>query len=188
MGVKEKFLINQALTGEKSAYEKLFTEYADLLYVFILHYIKGHREDAKDLWQETFIVAFENLHKFNAQSNFFTWLCGIARNKVSDYFRNKVKEENNKKDLLLQSFEYTAIPENQFVEDSKKLVVIESLAQINDKYRMLLIQKYIDNKSIEEISKNINKTYKATESLLCRARHAFVKTYTNNTNKYGKSY
>ncbi|MCX6120205.1 MAG: sigma-70 family RNA polymerase sigma factor [Ignavibacteriales bacterium] len=185
MNVKERILIYDALNGEKSAYENLYKEFADLLYVYILHFIKGHREDAKDIWQETFIIAFENLHKFKGNSSFFTWLCGIAKHKASDYLRSKIKGEKYNKDILSQNSEYEVIPENQSDENSTELIVVKTLAQINKEYRMLLISKYIEEKSITEISVTINKTYKATESLLSRARLAFIKTYTSNKNKNG---
>jgi RNA polymerase sigma-70 factor (ECF subfamily) len=182
MNVKERILINDALHGDKSAYENLYKEFADLLYAYILHFIKGHREDAKDIWQETFIVAFENLHKFKGNSSFFTWLCGIAKHKASDYLRNKMKGEKYSKDMLFHNSEYEVIPDNLSDEDSTELIVVKTLGQINNKYRMLLILKYIEEKSIAEISVTINKSYKATESLLSRARHAFIITYTRNKN------
>jgi RNA polymerase sigma-70 factor (ECF subfamily) len=183
MNVKERILINDALNGDKSAYENLYKEFADLLYAYIVHFIKGNREDAKDIWQETFIVAFENLEKFKERSSFFTWLCGIAKHKASDYLRNKIKSEKYRNYMLYHNSEYEVIPENLSDEDTTELIVIKTLAQINIKFRMILILKYVEERSVEDISVTLNKTYKATESLLSRARHDFLKAYTRNKNE-----
>ena len=55
--------------------------------------------------------------------------------------------------------------------------VITVLANLTDEYRYLLVAKYIENKGIDEISFEIGKSYKATESLLTRSREAFRKEF-----------
>ena len=55
------------------------------------------------------------------------------------------------------------------------------LADLNDEYTFLLKAKYIENKSTDEIADAIGKSYKATESMLTRARDAFRNKF-NQTN------
>jgi len=44
-------------------------------------------------------------------------------------------------------------------------------------YRLILRLKYIEEHSVQEISKQLAKTFKSTESLLYRARKAFIECY-----------
>jgi RNA polymerase sigma-70 factor (TIGR02943 family) len=46
------------------------------------------RELARDLVQDTFAVAFEQMDRFEGKSNPKTWLTGILKNKIADYYRS----------------------------------------------------------------------------------------------------
>jgi RNA polymerase sigma-70 factor, ECF subfamily len=65
----------------------------------------------------------------------------------------------------------------ELIDIETQAVVIAVLANLSTEYRYLLEAKYIENKSIDEISNEIGKTYKATESMLTRARESFRKEF-----------
>jgi DNA-directed RNA polymerase specialized sigma24 family protein len=77
-------------------------------------------------------------------------------------------------DLLSQEWPEDDIREDMLVH------VVETLGTVNPVYRNLLMYRYIDNKSVEEISAISGKSYKAAESLLSRAREAFRKKFQEN--------
>ena len=52
-------------------------------------YSVGDRETAKDLVQETFLSALQNLASFRGESAQETWLTAILKNKIIDYYRKK---------------------------------------------------------------------------------------------------
>jgi len=63
--------------------------------------------------------------------------------------------------------------EFELVDLETQIDVITVLANLKDEYRYLLVAKYIENKSIDEISLETGKSYKTTESMLTRSREAF---------------
>ena len=65
----------------------------------------------------------------------------------------------------------------ELIDSKTQVEVITVLGSLEELYRDLLIAKYIDNKSIDEISTEMGKSYKATESLLSRSREAFRKEF-----------
>jgi RNA polymerase sigma-70 factor (ECF subfamily) len=168
-------LVNRIKNGDQSAFKALYIKYSDLLFAYILHQLDKDKEVASDIWQETWVIAVERIINFQHKSNVFTWLCAIAKNKISDHFR-----------LIRKQSEFNAIIKLQFdidneeielVDDRTQADVITVLADLADEYRYLLLAKYVENKSIEEISIEIGKSYKATESKLSRARDTFRKKF-----------
>lgn len=73
--------------------------YSDKMYSWTL-YKTNSQETAEDLVQETFMVAFESLDKFERKSNPKTWLFGILNHKIADHFRkvyrHKVVNESDR--------------------------------------------------------------------------------------------
>ena len=53
----------------------------------------------------------------------------------------------------------------------------ECLSQLPQQYRILLLLKYVEEISVKEIAQIIDKSPKSVESMLQRARGAFIKQY-----------
>jgi RNA polymerase sigma-70 factor (ECF subfamily) len=178
MAHTEKELIRKIKEGSQEAFTELYQKYSDLLFAYVLHRLDNDREVASDIWQETWFVAIEKISDFNYGSSVFTWLCAIAKNKISDYFR--LKEKHRKFDNEMKVTIDIDCEEIDDVGDEVQETVIKVLADLSEKYRYLLMARYFENKSVDEISMEIGKSYKATESLLNRSRNAFRKKFIQN--------
>lgn len=177
MAQDDNKLVNDIINGEQSAFKILYLKYSDLLFAYILHSLANDKDAASDIWQETWVVFIEKTNDFQYKCNIFTWLCAIAKNKISDYYRNAKKQEHFQ-DISNLGFDIDADELDAGSIDAKTQAdVITALASLTNEYRYLLEARYIDNKSVDKISFEINKTYKATESVLTRAREAFRKKF-----------
>lgn len=67
-------------------------QYGDYLYRFALTRIKDPFV-AEDLVQETFLAALNGRESFKSRSTFQTWLTGILKYKILDFFRKKNREQ-----------------------------------------------------------------------------------------------
>ena len=138
-----------------------------------MHNLSNNKDIAPDIWQETWCIAVEKLSNFQFKSSFFTWLCAIAKNKIYDYYRQTKQQESfakTRKDhfnIDAEEIDY------EFIDAETQSDVLTVLANLTDEYNYLLKAKYVENKSTDEISTAIGKSYKATESMLTRARDAF---------------
>jgi RNA polymerase sigma-70 factor, ECF subfamily len=177
MTLRDIELVKQIKNGEQSAFKVLYLKYSDLLFAFILHHIDNDKEAASDIWQETWVVVIEKISDFQFKSTIFTWICAIAKNKISDYYRNAKRNERFQRIEKLHFDIDTEELEIDQVDFETQLDVITVLANLTDVYRYLLVAKYIENKGINNISLEIDKSYKATESMLARSREAFRKEF-----------
>jgi len=84
----ETEIITAVLQGEKERYGELVSKYQlaawKLAYSFV-----GDWEEAKDLSQNGFVKAFENLRRFRFDSKFSTWLYRIIANECKDFLRRR---------------------------------------------------------------------------------------------------
>lgn len=72
--------------GEDTALSELMLRWQEPLVGFVYRYI-GHRSDALDLAQETFVRVFQHRHGYKPSAKFSTWLFTIASNLCRNYLR-----------------------------------------------------------------------------------------------------
>lgn len=187
MTYNDNELVKRIGNGEQSAFKALYLKYSDLLFAYILHHLDKDKDAASDIWQETWVAFVEKTDDFQYKCSIFTWLSAIAKNKISDYYRNTKKQELLQR-IGKQIFDIDAEEmEVGLIDGETQADVITVLANLTSEYSYLLEAKYIENKSIDEISHKIGKSYKATESLLTRARESFRKKFKQiNTMNHAK--
>ena len=177
MTQNENELVRRIINGDQGAFKALYVKYSDLLFAYILHHLDKDKDTASDIWQETWVVFVEKINDFQNKCTIFTWLCAIAKNKIADYHRNAEKQDPfqsiDKLNFVMDAEELDA----GSIDAETQVDVVTVLANLTGRYRYLLEAKYIENKSIDEISCLIGKSYKATESMLTRARESFRKAF-----------
>jgi RNA polymerase sigma-70 factor (ECF subfamily) len=90
----EKLLIEQAQSGDREAFEQLVRRHDRDILRLAFHML-GNREEAREVFQETFLKAYRSLNRFRFESSFYTWIYRIATNVSLDHLRKRqtLKEE-----------------------------------------------------------------------------------------------
>lgn len=133
------------------------------------------REEAKEILQETLSAAYQSLPNFVGRSSFFSWLCGIAKHEISDFYRKKkIKTILFSHWPFLENLVDRALgPEEVVIEKELKGKVRKVLRKMTEGYQIILRLKYIEGRSVAEIARRLGLSFKAVESRLTRARLAF---------------
>lgn len=79
--IQDAGLVSRAAQGDENAFRALFEANRTLVYNLAFRML-GNAEDAEDVFQDTFMNAFANIHKFKGRSRFSTWLYRIALNRA----------------------------------------------------------------------------------------------------------
>jgi RNA polymerase sigma-70 factor (ECF subfamily) len=173
----ELTLIGQLAEGDEQALAILYDRYADPLFGYIYHALDGARDEAEEVWQDTLSSAFRAAGSFRGQSRFFSWLCSIARHKLADHRRrNGLREQNLclvAPEQLVRLADGSPLPDEVVNRREVCLHVTQVLGQLPSEYRAALVARYGEGRSVEEIAQLLDKSYKAAESTLSRAREAF---------------
>ena len=168
---RDKALADAICRKDRKAAAEFVQRYADVLYGYVLARVRPNLADAEDLTQEIFLAACRSIGEYRAASSLKAWLLGIARHKVEDYYRARMR------DTELQEADNTTSDrvEIESALDSHRLQerVLLIMDQLPERDRLLLKWKYWDQKRTEEIAVALDRTPKAIERLLARAREHF---------------
>lgn len=141
-----------------------------------VHFRLAPRADhADDVVQDVFLAAWENLRAYRGSSSLQSWLLGIARNKVRDYYRARLREPNLLETDKENSGAKIASPQidDHLDKERARKKILRVLNELQEKYRVILIWQYWNEFPVKAIAKRIGKTEKATERMLARAREEF---------------
>jgi len=136
-------------------------------------------EDIEEIFQDTLISASECLELYSGKSSFFTWLCGIAKHEIADFYRRKkIKTILFSRLPWLENLAAEALgPEQVLLREEAIRKVEQTLKSLSEGYQQVLRLKYYQGLSVREIARRLNETVKTIESRLARARKAFAKAF-----------
>jgi RNA polymerase sigma-70 factor (ECF subfamily) len=174
----ELILVRDLLGGSERALRTFYRTYAPRLKVFIQNKI-GSAEDVEEVLQDSLLSALDSLALYSGRSSIFTWLCGIARHEIADFYRKqKIKTVVFSRLPFIEGFVSKALgPSAVMMRREYERQVVEALEMILPHYREILELKYMDGLSVKEIAKKLGMSFKACESALTRARRAFEMAY-----------
>lgn len=171
-------LIDKMLAGDGQAVMDFYKLYSPR----ILRYLENRlptKEDAQEISNDVFLEAIDALTLLEKKENLQAWLYKIAQNKSVDYYRKK-----KIKSLLLSQIPYLEIvanemhqPEFQFEKEKIKEKIEQTFWQLSEKYQKILRLHYEENIPVKKIAIVFDLSFKATESLLYRARMEFQHRY-----------
>jgi len=165
---------------DRNVGEELFNLYFDRLYTLIFNSVGRDKAVAEDITQDTFLSVLRSLKSFDGKSQLYTWIVGIARHKIADYYRTVKKEREQtayrlgNSDPGIIDNDVPAIDALESIETG--VTVRKALSDLDPKYQQVLLLKYVEDMSVVEISQIMGRSPKSVEGLLTRARNALKKT------------
>jgi len=130
---------------------------------------------AEELTSETILAAVDALKRDARPSSLSTsWLLGIARHKLVDYWRRLGREERSLRSFAAQEHEDREDPWDVHLDSLRARATLEQLAP---QHRAVLTLRYLDDLPVADVAEILDRTVHATEALLVRARLAFRRAY-----------
>lgn len=175
---KDKHVLEALIKRDEKTLWRFYKDYKKPLLHFILKHLNDIN-DAEEVLQDSFLAFVEGLRDFRRQSSLKTFLFAIAKNKIVDKLRKKKLKQ------ILFSYIPQPIIESVasvFLDDDidKKILtqkIDAVLGKLPNDYALVLRLKYKEGYKVAEIAERIKLSLKATESLIFRARKAFVVAY-----------
>jgi RNA polymerase sigma-70 factor, ECF subfamily len=181
-GVRElpdKDLVAEVLRKDRKATAEFVARCADPIYSYVRRRLVPRADLVEDVVQEIFLAAWENLEKFRGDSSLESWLLGIARHKVEDHYRERLRALQPLYESENPGLEPLDVPDIEESLDQRLAGqrTHEVLATLPEIYRMILQWRYWEKRSLREIAGQTGRTEKAIERLLARARRHFKKRW-----------
>jgi RNA polymerase sigma-70 factor (ECF subfamily) len=179
---EEKLLIEKAQSGDRDAFEELIKRHDRDILRLAFHML-GNREEAREVFQETFLKAFRSLSRFRFESSFYTWIYRIATNVSLDHLRKRqtLKEEISYesdssadpdrpalKDTLAATTYYSN-PERRLYGREVGERIKEALKSLSEKERLVFELRHYQGLRLRMIGEIMGSTEETAKNYLFRA-------------------
>jgi RNA polymerase sigma-70 factor (ECF subfamily) len=177
---EEQTWILQAKNGSDEAFTYIVETYQTPVYN-LCYRMLGESEAAEDAAQETFLRAYQHLHRYDIKRPFATWLLSIAAHYCIDRLRRRKLPVFSVDEDEESTFE---IPDAQAPHPETEMVYGEQREQIHTMVQSLdatdraaIVMRYWYDFSEKEIADALNLTISAVKSRLHRARKQLGKLW-----------
>lgn len=177
-GKRDLVLVEAAKNGDQVAYAKLMEKYRESIYFMMLKMVKNP-DDAEDLTMEAFGKAFNRLKQYSPNYAFSTWLFKIASNNSIDFIRKKRVKltsmdsafENKDGETVSIDVKCSELdPEEVAIKQQKNKTMRKVVEQLKPRYRDLIIKRYFEELSYDEIAEDMKLPLGTVKAQLFRAR------------------
>ncbi|GMV81560.1 MAG: hypothetical protein AMXMBFR7_27440 [Planctomycetota bacterium] len=170
-GPTDEELVLQVERGIPGAFDVLMERYFNLV-VGVAYSLLGDADTARDVAQDAFLEAAKMLHTLRERNKFGNWLYGITRLRAIYVLRRKrmhrqaieVKKDEEK------SIEPHEDPSAPMDKRERGHQIREALNQLPEIYREILVLKYIDGRSYDEIGALLGISLAAVDKRLMRGK------------------
>ncbi len=171
--------IKQVIKGDQDAFADIVEIYSNSIYQ-LGYRMLGNRHEAEDIAQEAFIRAYVNIKTFNQDLKFSTWLFRIATNlcidrirkKKPDYYLDAEVSGTDGLTMYSQLSSDSPLPESELESLELQEIVQKEILKLPEKYRSVIVLKYIEELSLNEISEILDMPLGTVKTRIHRGREA----------------
>ncbi|KAA0238973.1 MAG: sigma-70 family RNA polymerase sigma factor [Armatimonadetes bacterium] len=174
-------LIHRLAAGDESAARELYVSHCDALFRFVRRRCSLSIEDAEEIVNDTFLAALELASGFELRCSVMTWLCSLARNRIVDHLRKvgaakripdgefvRIDDASRK---ALREVHDPNVSVEHIVERLDRVRLVQALLNsMTADQREAVTMRYVEEFSVPEIARIMNRTPNAVERLLERAK------------------
>jgi RNA polymerase sigma-70 factor (ECF subfamily) len=178
--------IERLKRGEAAAFEELIAERSGEIYGLLFR-LTENGEEARDLTQETFLRAFQNIDRFRGDADVRTWIYRIAINQARNRFRwwrrrrrdatvsLDQKQGESGQSIIGTLAEPSQNPEQQTLAREREFALRSALQRLGQAYRETVILRDIEGFTYEEIAETLGINVGTVKSRLARGRQELRK-------------
>ena len=153
---------------EKKRFAQIYEENYKTVYNYVYRILLNQHQ-TEDIVSDTFMKALESFSRYNpTKGAVSTWLCGIAHNRVMDFFRSAAVRTNLSLEELLENGGFIEKADD-WEENTPEEEAWEILRHLNVAERTLLSWRYFLELSNREIAQKLGITEKAASKRILKA-------------------
>ncbi len=177
-GTSDFDLALAVLRKDRKATAELVERYSGPVLSYVRSRLLPRAEHVDDVVQDVFVAAWQYLPGYRGTSPLGAWILGIARHKVEDHYRRRMRsfeswDESSAEVLMDGSPPVDEELDRRRMSDRAQRV----LADLPEHYATMLLWRYWEGRSSREIAEAAQRSEKAVERLLARARENFKRRW-----------
>lgn len=172
--MNEAELIRGCIQGDRKAQNLLYQKYKGLLFALCCRY-SSDKDEAKDIFQESFIKIFSSIQSFEQKGSFEGWLKRITCNTALTYYRKNKKKPST----LDETGEVEDIGESpSWIEQIPEEALLECISALPEELRLVFNLVAIEGFSHREASEMLEIKEETSRTRLLRARKRIIEQLT----------
>lgn len=151
---EERALVDAARREDRGAFKALYERYRDRIYN-LAFYSLGEELWAEDVLQIVFLKIYRGLPAFRYEASLSTWIYRIAVNECQNQLQRR-GAKHVPLDALLGSdeeFDSARLPDTEQLERERRQILRDAVMELSPKLRGVVVLKYIEGLSYDEIAR-----------------------------------
>ena len=170
----DETLVQRVLSGSDEAFRSLMARHESGVYR-LAYYWTGNRDDAQDLTQECFIHLYKVLGRYDCRFRFAVWMYKVCTNRCINWIKanRRAREVVPFSHLTEQALDFpdgSPGPAEVAFSAETKQKLLETVANLPEKYRVPIVLRYLEDFSYKEIAAIMDISVKNAEIRIHRAR------------------
>jgi RNA polymerase sigma-70 factor (ECF subfamily) len=170
--VMERFAPASETTSTWSTFAESYRSTMPIIYRYLSRGTAGNVQLAEELTQATSEVAVRCFRRGQPEALDLAWLHTVARHRLIDHYRRAKVEKAKLTILAGRRNNDVAVPSDLTTADAQA-----ALQTLSSQHRLALLLRYVDDPPVAEVAELLDRSTRATESLLARARAALRAAY-----------
>ena len=159
-------LLVEAAQKDPACFAELYENNFERVYAYVVRRV-GDRAETEDLTSEVFHHALANLRRFEWRGiPFAAWLYRIAANLISDRWQRRSREQVTDEPGLIES---APAGRAEFEEVERRATLFRLVDTLPAEQQRVVVLRFVEQKSIKEVAREIRKTEGAVKQLQFRA-------------------
>jgi RNA polymerase sigma-70 factor (ECF subfamily) len=177
----EQALVRKAQAGDRLAFDDLVRRYDRDVLRLALNLVR-RPEDARDIYQESFLRVYRNLHRFRFECSFYTWLYRIVTNVALDHLRRRTSRREDQAPVPAESESGTrdffdrqpemrpaANPEKRLLGQELGQHIQEAMKRLSPRERLVFEMKHYQGLRLRAIGDLLGTSEETAKNSLFRA-------------------
>ena len=172
-------VIEACKRGDRDAFRRLFERHKDRVYSVALYFFGGDEATAADVTQQVFLKLFTRIGQFHGEAEFTTWLYRLTTNACVDEQRKRRRVQQFGEGAELGE---PGVPRGRWAQEERLAraevarTVGRAVAALKPKLRVVMLLKYFEEMSYEEIAGALGLSKGTVASRLNRGHKALART------------
>jgi RNA polymerase sigma-70 factor (ECF subfamily) len=141
-------LVEAARQGDREAFAVLAARYRDVVFAYAYARLRD-RDEAEDAAQETFLRAFQNLHRLSLAERWAAWLMRILRNLCTDSYRRRGRQSEM---LSEEWIDNSPTPEMTTLARERRRELANAVSSLPEKHQIVVLMHYGSGRSYRDIA------------------------------------
>jgi RNA polymerase sigma-70 factor (ECF subfamily) len=174
--------VREAQAGDRAAMERLLETFQQRVWRRALYRLGDH-DEAWEVAQNVFVICFRKIAQFRGEAQFWTWLARIVDNQVKNrhawwsrrgrsvtFSIHDLKEGRGEEPLPIDPPSEEPSPRRQAAARQEVALMEEKMQQLSPEHREILLLRFADELSYEEIAESLEISLGTVKSRINRAR------------------